>query len=115
MKKLNLRLDDLLVESFETASAHVSRGTVQGLETGDPDLCLGAPTWYASCVGGPATACRGYDSCGNDQTYCGFTCNCVSAGCTDISRANSCQTGCGCTDTGGETGYTDYGCGENTA
>ena len=42
MKKLNLKIEDLEVKSFETAPARESRGTVHGAD--------GRGSWSCSCL-----------------------------------------------------------------
>ena len=86
MKKLNLRLDDLSVESFETAAPDELRGTVRAY--GDSSGCsYGSPAY---------TACR--LSCAYD---CGESEECTPA-CPNGSGGSgggqtigdSCDTGC---------------------
>ncbi|HEU0016399.1 MAG TPA: pinensin family lanthipeptide [Longimicrobium sp.] len=75
MKKLTLNLDDLQVESFETASAEAERGTVRAhdhcsceCQTLPGETCPGRETCVYSCYGS-----RCWDTCHLDWT-CGETC-----------------------------------------
>lgn len=43
MKKLNLKIDDLRIESFATDAASEERGTVQGAQA-SAGTCFGQPT-----------------------------------------------------------------------
>jgi hypothetical protein len=66
MRKLALKLDDLMVQSFETLSARTGRGTVlaRESETHDEAACAGAT--YASCE-----TCESCDTCNAcTQTVC---------------------------------------------
>ena len=45
-----LRLEEVSIESFTTASAEVGRGTVQGQEATNRPTCAG-PTCYETCEG----------------------------------------------------------------
>jgi hypothetical protein len=78
-KKLNLDLDALSVDSFETDAAADSTGTVRGqtipIDTQDPDAC--GPTWVScnrtcdSCLDTCDASCNGTcaytcDPCGQD-------------------------------------------------
>ncbi|HEX5724105.1 MAG TPA: pinensin family lanthipeptide [Longimicrobiaceae bacterium] len=59
-KKLHLKLEDLTVESFPTASADDERGTVRGQEA--------TPECTKSCT-----------NCTFDDTLCGLTWHCSNA------------------------------------
>ena len=61
MKKLSLRLDDLSVESFETADPAPARGTVRAY--GDSyDCSYGSPD-YTACRASCAYACGESEEC----------------------------------------------------
>jgi hypothetical protein len=74
MRKLNLAIDSLAVESFDTAARPVARGTVNGAED----------TFNADCDTNNVWCTY--------QTYevqsCGGTCNCGTGG----TRATECNT-----------------------
>jgi hypothetical protein len=65
MKKLRLELDELAVESFDTAATDALGGTVHGQAT-EPASCSFC---RATCI---ETGC---DTCDNSVDYC--TCNCT--------------------------------------
>jgi len=77
MRKLKLELEELSVESFETAGEAEERGTVRGNSF---------PTRFAQCI---TNACSGADGVTCDET-CGYTCY---ATCGETCGANSCD-GC---------------------
>jgi hypothetical protein len=71
MRKLNLRLEDLAVESFQTVGVDGRRGTVRGQE---------ATFWWSmcghSCDGTCNETCEGQFTCKMDTTCAGdFTCD----------------------------------------
>ena len=81
MRKLELRIDELSVESFETSSATRGRGTVLGNQYGDaitvPDIDDGAETGKQTC--GAWHTCGGVETC-NYASGCytfggGYTCD----------------------------------------
>lgn len=103
MRKLSLKLDELAVESFETASAGAPRGTVEGQQftaygcvTDEYQSCGGSCQWVGTCgentcEGTCAASCHGTcagqgntcdGTCGNT---CDFTCDipgtCYGAAC----------------------------------
>ncbi len=83
MKKLNLNLDELTVESFETGpDKQKTRGTVKGN--------------YVSHCNPPV--------CDTDQTY-DLSCRCD----TDVSDCGTCNTDCGTCNTDCGSCYTDCG------
>jgi hypothetical protein len=65
MKKLGLKLDELLVETFEVGTNVVGRGTVLGHEDTPVDTCR------ASCI------CMDTVYTNNDPT-CDLSCDCMS-------------------------------------
>ncbi|HEX6373895.1 MAG TPA: hypothetical protein VF006_33510 [Longimicrobium sp.] len=85
MNKLKLRLDDLLVDTFQTTGASREKGTVFGEQCTcyTQCTCPGCPTCYASCNGTCDASCNGscvatcdascYGSC--DWT-CDYSCDC---------------------------------------
>ena len=85
MKKLKLRLDDLLVDTFQTTPAAREKGTVFGEQCTcyTQCTCPGCPTCYASCNGSCDASCNGtcgascYGSCGGNTCdgSCGGTCD----------------------------------------
>jgi hypothetical protein len=97
MKKLNLDLDTLLVESFETSSQRDERGTVRG--HGYTDTTCGQRVCGCPTVMGPtcAATCESCDGTCGEQTCaasCPDTCNdfCNSTG---ISCCNAPLSLCG--------------------
>lgn len=107
MKKLNLNLEDLRVESFDTLPApQGEKGTVQGYgtpplvscgETACDDTCFG--TCEQSCNGTcEGDTCEGtcYNSCGGTcSASCGGTCNT----CGSLSCVPTCFNWPGCETT----------------
>lgn len=89
MQKLKLRIEDLAVESFRTATTGEMRGTVQALESGN--CSYGSPGF---------TGCR---------LSCGFPCG-ESGGCTD-----ECPGGGGGTNGGACSGNATHEASCNTA
>ncbi|HET7234536.1 MAG TPA: hypothetical protein VFJ16_31275 [Longimicrobium sp.] len=90
MKKLNLNLDDLAVESFGTTSPkEQGRGTVNGHVTQ-----LGQDSCYNLCSGQLTQI--GYDCDGiatNNDPSCAFTCGqvtCHGQSCNDITCRYTC-------------------------
>ncbi len=96
MKKLSLKLEELLVESFDTSpdSEH-ARGTVRGrdVHTSDPSYCTG-------CYG--CTPAGTYD--GNT---CVSTCHQIDCGCTGYN--GTCDLSCNGT-CGGQGDTCEYPC-----
>ena len=86
--KLLLRLDDLLVDSFDTTAPQKPKGTVFG------EQC----TCYTNCT------CPGCPTCVNT---CGATC---AYSCDDYSCAASCNGTCGAATCEYSCNYTDCGC-----
>lgn len=83
MKKLSLRVDDLLIESFTTGDARARLGTVDAHSLTN----YGAQT----CNGYPANTCIGYGTCFTCYfTQCG-TCDGV---CTQDATCNTCNNTC---------------------
>jgi hypothetical protein len=83
MKKLNLNVDALHIESFTTDDEAVTTGTVHGQGTTN----YGAQT----CNGYPANTCIGHGTCFTCQyTLCG-TCDGV---CTQAATCNTCNQTC---------------------
>lgn len=89
MKKLSLKLDELAVESFETASAQAPRGTVEGQGFTDQGCVTDE---YQSCGG----SCPYVGTCG--ENTCQGTCR---ASCYGTCDGNTCEGSCG----GGDTCY----------
>lgn len=59
MRKINLKLDALSVESFQTATAEVGTGTVEAHQVSGRPACFptrNCPTAYISCEGGCTNA-----------------------------------------------------------
>jgi hypothetical protein len=71
MKKLALKIEDLAIESFETAALHADKGTVVAHATNDPAVgtCFGY-TCYETCAG---DTCR-YTCDPAVGTCFGYTC-----------------------------------------
>lgn len=83
MKKLKLELDELRVESFETARTHERRGTVQAHSGGYQTCDAGCgPTFL------PEASC--YDTGCPQEGSVGLSCACVTMDCT----ANPMETYC---------------------
>jgi hypothetical protein len=97
MRKLQLELQDLQVETFEVASHGHSSGTVAAFETGfetgyTVDRCGGC---YSEGGAGMTCGCQSYETCTQDpnamecysdhhSTACGRTCidaSCVNSTC----------------------------------
>ena len=72
MRKLRLELDDLQVESFETAEARAARGTVEANEE----------YTYVGCLTAPQCRTPGHASC--DVTRCD------EEGCSDPQQTPQC-------------------------
>lgn len=109
MKKLSLKVEHLVVESFETAPTVTRRGTVVG-EQHPSDVhtrCM-VYTCYYTCAPFNCYTDPPNNTCQNTCNEYVFTCTGNGGGGTD-------WTECDCGPTTNETGYTDYGCGENTA
>ena len=76
MKKLKMHFDELVVESFETATPPDAHGTVRGHDDSDPTdgTCAGYATCDASCD----ASCNGtcFQTCGGSTCNgtCGFSC-----------------------------------------
>lgn len=84
MTKLKLHLDDLSVETFQTAISADAKGTVLGRDDSDPTdgTCAG----YFSCDASCQASCNG--TC--NETCGGATCN----GTCGFSCAPSCYATC---------------------
>ena len=82
--KLTLKLEDLLVDSFDTTITQKAKGTVFGEQCTcyTNCTCPGCPTCYASCNGTCGDTCAG--TCYNT--------------CDDYSCANTCGSGCAYSD-----------------
>jgi hypothetical protein len=96
MKKLNLSLEDLAVESFETTAADADRrGTVHGAQASDTtcqQIICDCPTNGRECISNP---------CGTDDCTVAITCgdSCTffcSHTCPPNTCAYSCEGTCGC-------------------
>lgn len=70
MRKLNLHLEEIVVESFPTTEAVSGRGTVRGMDsaTVDQDTCVTCPSDLDSCV-----SCN--PSCAATCASCPLSCN----------------------------------------
>jgi hypothetical protein len=82
MRKLNLHLEALVVESFSTTDAARERGTVRGMDsvTVDQDTCVTCALSCATCGGTCPNTCP--MTCGNTCATCPVSCspaNCPSA------------------------------------
>lgn len=89
MIKLNLKLEELTVESFETSDAEPVRGTVLGHATGTfPQLICGCSFDIGTCD----------TTCGASCRSCVQTCGCPGTG--PVTNVHTCATGfqiiCGC-------------------
>ena len=75
MRKLNLHLEDLAVESFSTADGAGARGTVRGLDsvTVDQDTCATCPATCATCGATCPNTCA--VTCGNTCATCPVSCD----------------------------------------
>ncbi|HSU16751.1 hypothetical protein [Longimicrobium sp.] len=84
MKKLTLALEDLAVDSFDTAPVRGGRGTVEARSgtTYADESCNGTCAWTcypATCAtcdyacGGSGVSCGG--GCGSGGATCGSTCD----------------------------------------
>jgi hypothetical protein len=90
--KLKLNLDDLSVDSFDTAGAQKQKGTVFGEQCTcwtqcGQNTCPGCPTCDATCnatCGGATCAGSCYGTCGGDTCgascygTCDYSCDCNS-------------------------------------
>jgi hypothetical protein len=96
MRKVRLDIDNLQVESFETASAAGGRGTVRGLGfvvgVGTVEPVSGQCGSYPNC---PSPLCvdTPLASCDNASCHasCGDSCN---GTCQSCATCNSCQESC---------------------
>jgi hypothetical protein len=96
VKKLKLRLDDLLVDTFQTTTVQKAKGTVFGEQCTcyTQCTCPGCPTCDASCNGTCGASCYG---------TCDATCD---ASCDGYCGSDyTCGDGCGYT----EPGYATFG------
>ncbi len=64
MRKLNLQLDTLRVDSFDTGSAEDRRGTVRGHDTRITEWCA---TPYSPCKPTQAAGCNTYTCARHDD------------------------------------------------
>lgn len=91
MKKLNLHLEDLSVESFETAAPDEVRGTVHAL--GDSSDCSHGSPGYTGCRLSCAFPCGESEdctpACPGDGTGTG------GGGTYDMSCNTGCRLSCG--------------------
>jgi len=71
MRKLTLKLDELAVDSFDTAGANSGRGTVQGNDTVQTEWCTG----YPDCISKP--------QCHTPHDTCYGSCGCTN-GCDTL-------------------------------
>jgi hypothetical protein len=77
MEKRKLRLEELVVESFETAAAGGQRGTVRANEDSGGWICSG--TCYATCAscnGCGSETCYGHITCAGVDSCVDWTCAC---------------------------------------
>jgi hypothetical protein len=90
MRKLTLKLDDLLVETFQTTPTQKAKGTVFGEQCTcyTQCTCPGCPTCDASCNGTCDASCNG--SCASCAASCNGTCG---ASC-DYSCGDTCGASC---------------------
>jgi hypothetical protein len=88
MQKMKLQIDDLMVESFDTAAKRESaRGTVQGNE----NVCCCCCCCPCCCGGGTA-------SCGGTcEASCNGTCIASCNGTCDASCGGTCVASCNAT------------------
>lgn len=91
MARLKLMIDELEVETFETARDGTGRGTVRGHDSGTDDLECQANTWGGN---------------GCDSTQLQFQCTCSGGGVNNSTCNASCAPTCNYN--GGDTCY--YGC-----
>jgi hypothetical protein len=90
--KLKLDLDQLAVDSFDTADARPRRGTVFGEQCTCPTACTcpGCPTCDATCPATCVNTCDDYTCANSCNGTCGASCNTCNFAC------NTCQaTACG--------------------
>lgn len=87
MAKLSLKLEELTVESFETAEPLPVRGTVLGQETGSE------PQIICQCSYDVGTCDR---TCGASCRSCVQTCGCTSDPTGEATCATGNQVICGC-------------------
>ena len=95
MKKLQLNLDQLQIESFDTSpeTSSADEGTVYGLTgSGEPEFCTELCTHPLIC-GQTGNTCG--NTCGGTcVNTCGNTCN---ASCNGTCSGNTCGSSCGFT------------------
>jgi hypothetical protein len=79
MNKLKLRLDDLLVDTFDTTAVQKAKGTVFG------EQC----TCYTQCTCPGCPTCAGYGTCdASCNGTCDASCNCdTDYTCNPLSAA----------------------------
>ncbi|HEX8694149.1 MAG TPA: hypothetical protein VF746_17135 [Longimicrobium sp.] len=84
MRKLKLDLDQLVVDSFHTASPAPKSGTVFGEQCTcyTNCTCPGCPTCYASCNGTCDATC---------PATCAYTCDDASCGCPVGTADYTCE------------------------
>lgn len=93
MKKLQLNLDALEVDSFETSWLSTAIGTVHGeqdkVSAGAATECGGVQTCGGGCPisGGGATQCGGVQTCGDG-------CRLTAGGDTKCGGVQTCGDGC---------------------
>lgn len=75
MRKLNLHLEELVVESFSTVGTGRERGTVHGMDsvTVDQDSCVTCAPSCATCGGTCPNTCP--MTCGATCATCPVSCN----------------------------------------
>jgi hypothetical protein len=75
MRKLNLQLEDLAVESFFATGNVSDRGTVRGMDsvTVDQDTCVTCPATCATCGATCPNTCS--VTCGSTCATCPASCN----------------------------------------
>jgi hypothetical protein len=111
MKKLELNLDDLQVDSFEPQPRSRGQGTVYANDSEAPSWCAGCFTYNPTCGcdSQDGSGCDTIDACCQAGTYGGRTCDTtcfqIICGCsafeTDCDAtcpnyANSPGMSCGC-------------------
>src|SRR5687768_12440882 len=97
MKKLTLDLNALVVQSFATAPATPSRGTVRGEQCTCPTACTcpGCPTCDATCPATCVNTCDDHtcaNSCNGTRggATCEYSCSYTNCGCPVSCEATAC-------------------------
>ena len=94
--KLKLRLDDLRIDSFDTAAPQRVKGTVFGEQCTcwTNCTCPGCPTCDASCNGTCNASCNGTCDASCNGT-CGASCNGSCGATCDWTCGFTCGISCG--------------------